>query len=429
MACKWPRVHFLLVVVSALVIVATARGQQHKTPSTSKMHVPSGVLHANKTATAKVTRDNVAPARQALDAFVENVVLIGGPSPTGSGTSVVGTATLVDCKPPTSQTATAGTLQCLVATADHTYARIKGRRATVYLRRASINDFQTLTIRELTLARTFASMDATPVNGDGRFELVVGSARFSIDLPPAKNTLVGLRDVLNALASSSSNVFASISPRRSDQPRPVYALNLHPHGTVDQPEISVELWANGKNLLIERPLWITHPRAKNRPDAASFPIKDIDVGMMQIEVPAAFIKYRLTLADFADVYTLQKFRAGDDVWCIGYTNGRPSTPKGTFAGVRKGSIYAYPFPPSPQQSATFLIDAKISEGQSGGPCVAKRDDGRLVIIGTVSANSQEPEMVEWSRGVTTHLIDTNLAEIVQGPLVKELATLFYQKNE
>jgi len=116
-------------------------------------------------------------------------------------------------------------------------------------------------------------------------------------------------------------------------------------------------------------LWTKHPAR--------------DVAAIAVQVPPEVASAAIPLAWVADADTLDRYgmRAGDALMTIGFPLGLSSTPEG-FPILRTGVLASYPVSPLAAYP-TFLMDAPIFSGNSGGPVfVAKA--GAQFIAGIVT---------------------------------------------
>ena len=110
---------------------------------------------------------------------------------------------------------------------------------------------------------------------------------------------------------------------------------------------TVQIRANGQ------PLWLKHP--------------DRDVVVMEIRAPAEFANAAIPLSWLADETSMARYGIGpgDEMMVLGYPEGFAANQAG-FPILRVGRVASYPLNPI-RTFPTFLIDARVSAGNSGGP--------------------------------------------------------------
>jgi S1-C subfamily serine protease len=128
------------------------------------------------------------------------------------------------------------------------------------------------------------------------------------------------------------------------------------------------------------------------------PVRDVAVITVQVPPEVARAAIPLSWLAEADVFDRYGVRGGDTMMTIGFPIGLSSTPEG-FPILRTGVLASYPVSPLAAYP-TFLLDAPIYSGNSGGPVfVAKA--GAQFIAGIVT-QQVESEGRALDLGIITH---------------------------
>ena len=101
------------------------------------------------------------------------------------------------------------------------------------------------------------------------------------------------------------------------------------------------------------PLWTRHP--------------DRDVAVMRIEAPPEFAKAAIPLSWLADEDAFERdgVAPGDEMFVLGFPEGLAANRQG-FPILRVGRVASYPLTPV-REFPNFLLDFRVSAGNSGGP--------------------------------------------------------------
>jgi S1-C subfamily serine protease len=165
----------------------------------------------------------------------------------------------------------------------------------------------------------------------------------------------------------------------------------------------------------QRALWTKHPEA--------------DVACMFVPLPKDLLRSLLPTTLLVDDKTLKEFEIhpGDELNCLGYPLG-PSGPFG-FPILRSGKIASYPLLPT-KQTKTFLMDFRISPGNSGGPVYLVQSNrtfggsSRLgmtirMVMGLVSDEIRWKREIQELYGKREEVHPLGIAEVIHASLILE----------
>jgi S1-C subfamily serine protease len=132
--------------------------------------------------------------------------------------------------------------------------------------------------------------------------------------------------------------------------------------------------------------WTTHPQR--------------DIAVITVQAPPDIARAAIPLAWLADADTFdrQNVRPGDVMMTTGFPEGLSATPEG-FPILRSGVLASWPISPLASYP-TFLLDAPIFPGNSGGPVFVARA-GAQFIAGVV-AQDVAPDGHGLNLGVVIH---------------------------
>lgn len=127
----------------------------------------------------------------------------------------------------------------------------------------------------------------------------------------------------------------------------VYWRYQQPSGDWRRTPETVQIRADGQ------PLWLKHPTR--------------DLAVMEIKTPPEFARAAIPLSWLADDTSMQRYGIGpgDEMMVLGYPEGYSANAAG-FPILRVGRVASYPLSPT-KTFPTFMIDARVSAGNSGGP--------------------------------------------------------------
>lgn len=154
-----------------------------------------------------------------------------------------------------------------------------------------------------------------------------------------------------------------------------------------------------------QPLWSKHPRA--------------DVAVMRVKLPAECALKPLPRTALAGDPQAKddRFQTGSGVRVLTYPAQLAANDAG-FPILRGGLVASYPLQPV-EKHPTFIIDASAFGGDSGGPVFVAGENKPPLIVGLVSGQHRQTEVVRtvYEERVIHHSL--GLAIIVQGPLIRE----------
>ena len=167
----------------------------------------------------------------------------------------------------------------------------------------------------------------------------------------------------------------------------------------------------------DKPLWVKHPNA--------------DVAAMYLPLPGKCANEVPLLSEdiLANNKILEKYEIhpGDELLCLGYPLNFESNKMG-FPILRSGKIASYPLTPM-KEVKTFLFDAEIFKGNSGGP-VYFVDSGRIYdgamhtnkiqfVIGLVSQEKLDIKTTSSPYNIEIKAERLSLAVIVPSVYIRE----------
>lgn len=143
---------------------------------------------------------------------------------------------------------------------------------------------------------------------------------------------------------------------------------------------TLRIRAEGKSL------WTTHPQH--------------DIAAIAVQAPPEIARAAIPLAWVADADTFdrQKVRPGDVMMTTGFPAGLSATPEG-FPILRSGALGSWPVSPVASYP-TFIIDAAIFPGNSGGPVFVAKAGAQF--IAGVLAQDVAPEGRSLNLGIVVH---------------------------